>query len=110
MNFLSLPKSSLILKSRDYRKIYRYGKRLKGDNVSLIYIVSKKQSRLGISIHGVKSAVRRNRIKRVIREFYRHNQQFMSSPADMVFTIRAGFAADSPQEVEEVVKKLLLSR
>ena len=37
--------------------------------------------RLGISVSGMKLAVKRNRIKRLIREFYRHNRSFPSSVA-----------------------------
>lgn len=74
----------------------------------MIYVSNDaEQSRLGISVHGVKRAVRRNRIKRIIREFFRHNREFMSPPADVVFAVREGFEPDSFQEVERQVKKVL---
>jgi len=108
MNPLSLPKSCLLAKSWEYQKVYKSGKRLKGRYFSLIYAPNDKEcNRLGISVYGVKRAVRRNRIKRIIREFFRHNRNFIRPPVDIVFAVREGFAPDSPQEVEGVVNDLL---
>ncbi len=108
MNPLSLPKSCLLAKSWEYQKVYKSGKRLKGRHFSLIYAPNDKgYNRLGISVYGVKRAVRRNRTKRVIREFFRHNRNFILPPVDIVFAVREGFEPDSPQEVEQAVNNLL---
>ena len=108
MNPLSLPKSCLLAKSWEYQKVYKSGKRLKGQHFSLIFAPNDKEhNRLGISVHGVKRAVRRNRIKRIIREFFRHNHNFIRPPVDVIFAVRAGFEPDSPQEVEQAVNSLL---
>lgn len=71
-------------------------------------------------MHGVKSAVRRNRLKRIIREFYRHHPSFIAwgraatitpgTGVDVIFTVRSGFTADSPQAIEQAVRGLLERR
>ncbi len=114
MRPLSLPKSCLITKSWQYNKVYKHGKRVRGNGFSLVFIASQREeNRLGISISGVRSAVRRNRLKRLIRDFYRHNRSFpslVSSQAgtdqivDMVIAARKQF---SPKNIHELSEKLL---
>jgi len=107
----SLPKSGLLRKPWQYRLVYERGRRLRGRNFSLIFLVGgSPESRLGISIHGEKLAVRRNRIKRVIREFFRQNKEFIAQPSDVIFAVRAGFTPDSPLEVQQAVNGLLAGR
>jgi len=104
------PQSARIRKPSEYRHIYRYGRRVRGECFSLVYTpAAAGESRLGISIHGVKKAVRRNRIKRIIREFFRLHRDAVRPPVDVVFTIREGFAPDSPAEVREAVFRLVSS-
>ena len=103
-----LPKAALLSKPEEFQAVYRNGKRLRGIEFSLIFIPNGLQiNRLGISVHGVKKAVQRNRIKRIIREFYRLNRQFISPPSDIVIAVRSGFPPSSPQDVDRVVKPLL---
>jgi ribonuclease P protein component len=117
----SLPKSSLLTKPWEYRRVYAQGQRARGDHFSLIYLVNEAgENRLGISVHGVKSAVRRNRLKRIVREFYRHHRSFIrwgragkirhGTGVDVVFAIRKDFTPDSPREVEQAVRELLERR
>lgn len=106
-----LSKAMLLLKPWQYRLVYSQGKRVRGQNFSLIYLPNSiTGNRLGISIHGVRQAVQRNRIKRVIREFFRHNPGFLEPFSDVVFAVRPGFALDSPQEIETAVRALLARR
>lgn len=108
MKPLALSKSLLIRQPREYRKVYQEGKRVRSPRLTIIYLASSGQdSRLGISIHGIKTAVRRNRIKRVIREFFRLNRHFITPAADVVFAVREGFEPDSPIEVQQLVERML---
>ncbi|OGQ99268.1 MAG: ribonuclease P protein component [Deltaproteobacteria bacterium RIFOXYD12_FULL_57_12] len=112
MNPLTLPKSSLLKDSWEFNRVYQQGKRLRGDNFSLVFASNNlAENRLGISIHGqLKGSVQRNRIKRIIREFYRLNREFLPPPTDIVFTVRQGFALKNPTEVEQAIRHLLLAR
>lgn len=108
MKPLALPKTLLLRKPWEYRKVYEGGQRRRGANLTLIQLANGgPENRLGISIHGVKSAVRRNRIKRIIREFFRLNRRFLQPAADVVFAVRQGFHPDSPAEVKAMVERLL---
>jgi len=118
MRQFSLSKDSLLTKSKEYNLVYRKGKRIQGNHFSLIFTPNTKPvNRLGISIHGqLKGAVRRNRIKRIIREFFRTNRNFpqiqningcTSLTMDIVFTVRKGFRLNGPAEVGNAVCGLL---
>jgi ribonuclease P protein component len=101
----------LLVKPWQYRLVYDQGKRVRGQNFTLIHLPNRAEgNRLGISIHGVKQATQRNRIKRIIREFFRHNQGFIEPFSDVVFAVRSGFVPDSPREVEAAVREVLARR
>jgi len=117
----SLPKQYLITKKGEYNKGYDQGKRLHGEHFSLILLPNNKvHNRLGVSIHGqLKGSANRNRIKRVIKEFFRLNRGFLQDgepegcelPAmDMVFTVRKGFQVEKPAVLAETVANLLEHR
>lgn len=74
-----LPKDALLTKPWQYQQVYRHGQRLWGKGLTLIYVDNDQgQDRLGISVSGQKLAVRRNRIKRLLKEFYRQNRALPS--------------------------------
>ncbi|HIJ79261.1 MAG TPA: ribonuclease P protein component [Deltaproteobacteria bacterium] len=98
----------LLTKSWQYRNVYSQGQRVRGKEFSLICLPnSAGHNRLGVSVHGVKLAVRRNRIKRIVREFFRQNREVITPASDVVFAVRSGFAYATPQEISLAVRKLL---
>jgi ribonuclease P protein component len=118
MNTLSLPKVYLLRKKREFNKVYQQGKRVHGENFSLIVMSNNSgHNRLGISIHGqLKGAAKRNRIKRIIREFFRLNKSFLQEKStrskelpfmDIVITVRKGFSLENPADVAAAVSRLL---
>lgn len=108
MKPLSLPKSSLLRKPWEYKNVYNRGRRIRGEQLTIIYTPNgNEESRLGISVHGVKSAVKRNRIKRIIREFFRLNRTFITPASDIVFAVRNGFSPNSPAEIKCFVDRLV---
>lgn len=120
MRRFALPKSDLLRKSGQYREIYRRGKRIRGEALTIIHSInSTGNDRLGISAHGFKKAVQRNRIKRIIREYFRLNRQQLSSllnrdkknqTRDIIFAVRREFAPASPMEIAVYLDTLLGSR
>jgi len=109
MKAQALPKAMLLVKPWQYRLVYDQGKRVRGQNFSLISVPNSiAGNRLGISIHGVRQAVQRNRLKRIIREFFRQNRDFIEPFSDVIFAVRAGFVPNSPREVEAAVHTLLV--
>lgn len=116
MKRLGLPKTALIRKSGEYQRIYRRGRRVRGDNFALVYCLTetateiKAGARLGISVSGVKSAVRRNRIKRIIREFFRLRRPDLNPALELVFTVRRDFQPDSPAAIATALRPVTAGR
>ena len=118
MNPLSLPKIFLLRKKSEYDNVYLRGKRVHGENFSLILLPNNlEHNRLGISIHGqLKGAAKRNRIKRIIREFFRLNRRFLQEKSsrscelpsmDIVITVRKGFNLEKPMDMAVAISSLL---
>ena len=111
MKPLSLPKTCLLRSPGEYKRVYNSGRRIRGDRFTIIYTPNGiDENRLGISIHGIRKAVRRNRIKRIIKEFFRLNRSFMTPASDIVFAVRNGFAPNSPSEINDLVEKMVSGR
>lgn len=105
---LKLPKTALLRKGREFDRVYRLGTRRHGNGFSLIlYPNTLGYNRIGISIHRkLKGAVKRNRIKRIIRESFRLERSLYPACADIVFAVRPDFHQKSPAEVASSVTKL----
>jgi ribonuclease P protein component len=76
----------------DFERVYRSGKRA-GDGLFAVYALSNELgfARLGMSVstRTVGNAVRRNRVRRIIREVFRERQRELPG-VDFVVTSRPG--------------------
>jgi ribonuclease P protein component len=69
------------------------------------------QSRLGITVsRRVGDAVARNRIKRLVREFFRHNQMRIRPAQDVVVIARPGAADATYPDVQRELEAALKMR
>jgi ribonuclease P protein component len=103
-----LPRSRRLLNRRDFDRVFRrrcgcedrcfavYGRPNRGTGPRLGIVVSRRVSG---------RAVDRNRIKRVIREAFRHNQDWLDA-IDVVVVARSPAAAASRRHLEDVLKGL----
>lgn len=72
-------------KNWQYQHVYTHGNRIRANGFTLIYSSNSiGKDRLGISVSGMKLAVKRNRIKRLIREFYRLHPSFPPAVAGVI--------------------------
>lgn len=104
-----LPKQALLRKSWEFMLVYRRGKRLKGSGFTLVFVGNELSgSRLGISVHRViKGAVRRNRIKRLIREVFRLRRDLFPQQCDIVVTVSPDFRFTSTGSLQTAVADLV---
>jgi ribonuclease P protein component len=99
-------------KTGEFNRVYRNGARLYGKCFTLVYLRDEQadeqaESRLGISVpRKVGNAVRRNRIKRIIREAFRLHREVFPRYSDIVFAVRPGFPLTGMQAVRDAVAVL----
>ncbi len=93
---------------RDFQRVYAGQEALHGPTVVVFFRVNGLAfSRLGVSVgrkHG--NAVRRNRIKRVLREAFRLSQRLLPSGFDFVLIPRRQVKEYRTDEVRDVLLRL----
>jgi ribonuclease P protein component len=79
-------KKERVRRRKDYLNIYKRGRRIHSDNFTVILSPNPSgEKRLGIAVSKkVGNAVKRNRIKRLLREFFRLNKDQLPDSKDMV--------------------------
>ena len=81
-----LPRRSRVRSARDFRQVYRRGRRVHGSSLTLVALPRTAPGcRLGLSVskaHG--PAVRRNKIKRLFREAFRLERAAFAGSYDVV--------------------------
>jgi ribonuclease P protein component len=89
-----LPKTARLLKRAEFLKVSRAGTKLPSANFVVISARNVRQeSRLGITVSGkVGNSVVRNRIKRQVREFFRHRRAVLPPGTDFLVIARKGAA------------------
>ncbi|MFQ6110374.1 MAG: ribonuclease P protein component [Candidatus Aminicenantales bacterium] len=99
----TFPSSLKIQKREEFRLIYSKGERFSSHSFSL-FVLGKGfgKGRLGITVtKKVGKAVKRNRIKRMIREIFRKNKDKFGERIDIIVHTRPEAANKSYQELEE---------
>lgn len=104
----TFPRHIRLLTSRDYQLVFRDNKiRVSDNNWSLLARHNDlTHARLGMAISKrvVKTAVERNRIKRIVRESFRHHQQQLAG-LDIVVMCRDGARQASNRELFESLNR-----
>lgn len=112
MREFSLKKEDKLLKSKDYSYLKSSGKKIENKAFILIYKDNElKNSRLGITVSKKSGcAVKRNRIKRIIREFFRKNRFLIKGSRDInVIAKKSASFEDNHilfQSLKEVFRKI----
>ncbi len=96
-----------LLKAQEYRQVFDQASYKISDRHMLILATANQfgQSRLGVIIakKNIRLAVNRNRIKRLLRESFRHQTQFPIS-VDLVVMARSGINDLSNTELRQLLE------
>ncbi len=93
MGSFSFPKTQRILKRKDFVNLNRSGKKVHTKHFLVMLGRSGSGRRLGITASKrTGNAVQRNRIKRLVREFFRLNKSRLPHGVDMVVAAKRGAA------------------
>lgn len=92
-------------KNSDFSRVYRRGKSRANYSLVLYFLNNgTERNRLGISVSKkVGNSVVRHRVKRLIKEAYRLNEEKFISGLDLVFIARVSSKDKSYQEIEKSV-------
>jgi len=106
----SLKKTERIAKKADFERLWRRGKKIHGDYLVVAYCPNRlEKTRLGVTVSKkVGCAVVRNRIKRLIREYFRLHKDIFHGTFDMNVIARAGAGDLSNRELNQALEGFLL--
>jgi ribonuclease P protein component len=106
----SFGKHERIRKRKDFLKLYEDGIRINSQN--FIIILSRNQTgmrRLGITVtKKVGNSVKRNRIKRLLREFFRLNKDILPDSHDIVIIVKRDIPFLKYEDVRVELERLFL--
>ncbi|HOK39939.1 MAG TPA: ribonuclease P protein component [bacterium] len=108
MNF-KFKKYEHLKRQKDFEKVFRNGSKKISDKFIIYYIKNNlPYSRIGISIkRKIGKAVKRNRIRRLIREYFRLNKHRFIDRFDFLFVVRENFDLFNYVEVSNELEILL---
>ncbi len=103
-----LPKKTRLLKRAQFLTLSKQGIKVHtGYFLALVLKEKAQNNRIGITVSKkVGNAVARNRIKRIIREYFRHNKETMSGPKDINIIAKKGLTTLSNRQIIEKLDKL----
>ncbi len=105
----TFPRSHRLLKRGDFLRLSRGGRRIQNTNFILCYAPGKSSTvRLGVTVtRKVGGAVKRNRIKRLCREYLRLQQHRFKDPWDINLIAKHQAAASENENVRQSLAHLL---
>ncbi|RFT16813.1 MAG: Ribonuclease P protein component [Candidatus Saccharicenans subterraneus] len=88
-----------IRRKKDFIELYRKGRRLRGRYFHLVFQPNGLEySRMAVVVsRKIGKATVRNRLKRLVRELFRRNKNFLPGPLDLIF-IAQGDAGERNRE------------
>lgn len=108
MTKFSFPKSKRILKKKDFIRLSKQGKKvLTHYFIAVVTKGAEDNNRIGITASKkVGNAPERNRIKRLIREYFRHRQENHTEKKDINIIARKGIISLTNKEINKELETL----
>lgn len=104
-------KQNRLAKDRDVQTAYRAGRTFFTPQFTIKYVKTREANKpsrftIVVSTKVAKQAVKRNRIKRIIREYIRVRIQYIYS-GDYMFIVRPGVVRLTPPELRDALEEAL---
>ena len=102
------PKTQHLRKAPDIRKVLASGRKIGADGFVIKWLPrteNAEESRICVTVRKkeVKAAVKRNRIRRLVKEFFRHYSSKLIAPVDLVVQV-SFYKALKYKEIENFFK------
>jgi ribonuclease P protein component len=109
MGSFSFPKTERLLNRKDFVNLNRSGKRYRTEHFTIILKENGLgRTRLGITASKqIGNAVKRNKVKRLIREFFRLNKEVFPQGFDIVVSAKKGADGLDYWKVKEELGEML---
>lgn len=107
---IGLPKQERLLKSAEFKRIFKEGKRVFSDGLLLYALPNNLRiNRIGLSVPSsvFKHSSKRNKIKRLIKEAYRKNKHALVKGLDLVFIAKQTFLTFSYEKTQNQILYLV---
>ncbi|OGW80757.1 MAG: ribonuclease P protein component [Omnitrophica bacterium RIFCSPLOWO2_12_FULL_44_17] len=106
----SFPRSERLVHTKEYRHVFKKGKKFHDSGISL-YCFKLENNDLGklgviISRKAVRKATQRNRMKRVVREFFRKRKANRIQGNQIIVRVEEGCKSFKNKELQQIVEKL----
>lgn len=111
-NGQGLSREERIRRKRDFERVFREGRRRRGRLVAVRWVANDlPHARLGIALSRAwRSAVRRNRAKRVVREAFRTHKDALPKGIDLIVLPHTDWGDPKPDEVAAELVRLFAPR
>jgi len=108
LSAFSLKKGVRLLRRADFKRLSKYGRTIHRDHFLVTYCRNSLDNpRLGVTVSKrVGRAVIRNRIKRLVREYFRLNKTLFDDTYDMNVIAKSGAASLSSQEINQTLESI----
>lgn len=109
MGAFSFPRGQRLLKTKDFRRLFQDGKSFHSGNFIVLYAPNGLgRSRLGVTVSKrVGRAVTRNRVKRMVREHFRHQKAVLTDTYDVNVIAKNSASQLSSQEIREALNAIV---
>ena len=107
---LRFHRNDRLRKAKDFQRVNRTGRRRAGTHFVVVTAPGRNSRgrRLGLAVsRRVGSAVRRNRVKRRVREWFRHDRVVLPTGTDLVVIARQGAAGLDARATWRELRELL---